>query len=115
MPTHTVTITITTQATDFVAGTPSGPTQISVSLFDISNTQVGASVIASGSPLQAVFNDIADGSYTMKATTLDANGNPIPAGDVHGNQITSTISAPLVVSDPPVTLQVAVGIAATIS
>ena len=113
-PTHTVTITIATQATDFLAGTP-GPSQIQVGLKDSSGNPFGTPIIASGSPLIAVFPGIPDGTYTMTATTLDANGNPIPAGDVHGNQITATISAPLVVTDPPVTLQVATGITAVVS
>ena len=114
MSLHDVTITITTQDTNFVSGTP-GPSQIRVAILDFTGTPVGAAVIASGSPLQAVFTNIADGSYTMTATTLDANGNAIPAADVNHNQITATITAPLVVSDPPVTLQVAVGFTVAIS
>ena len=113
-PTHTVTITIATQATDFLAGTP-GPSQIQVGLKDSSGNPFGNPIIASGSPLIAVFPGIPDGTYTMTATTLDANGTPVPTTDAAGNPVVPSVSAPLVVTDPPVTLQVATGITAVIS
>ena len=93
-PTHTVTITIAVSNVDFAPGTPA-PSQILVRLSDATTgNDIGNPIIATGSPLIAVFPDIPDGSYIMTASTVDANGSPIPSNDVSGNPIASSVSAP---------------------
>ena len=113
-PTHTVTATIATNAITFVPGTP-GPSQVQVSLADSAGNPFGNPVIATGTPLTAVLPGIPDGTYTMTATTLDANGAAIPTTDASGNPVTASVTVPIVVTDPPVTLQVAIGITVVIS
>ena len=112
--THTVTITIAGSNVDFAPDT-AGPSSIRVRLMTAQGLDFLSSVTASGSPLQAVFNEVPDGTYTMIATTLDANGNEVPSTDASGAPVVGQITGTVVVSDPPVTLFVATGITAVVS